>query len=187
MLKRGFKRAACQIKFTSDKGNKINTATVEEKVPLFEQSDDWELMFDVDYEQGKQRKNAPFPAHITTTDKRPDGVMFSDKLKTVMWLELTSPWEDNLTDAYTRKKAKYNALETQCRSAGWTVIPLTCEDGALGHINTTWGRMSNAIGMSNADRQRLTRNCSKIALLATYPLSHSPKRTASTTPPPLHL
>ena len=122
-LKRGFKRAACQIKFTSDKGNKINTATVEEKVPLFEQSDDWELIFDVNYEQGKQRKNSPFPAHITTTDKRPDGVMFSDKLKTVMWLELTSPWEDNLTDAYVRKKAKYNALETQCKSAGWTVIP----------------------------------------------------------------
>ena len=183
MLKRGFKRAACQIKFTSDKGNKINTATVEEKVPLFEQSDDWELMFDVDYEQGKQRKNAPFPAHITTTDKRPDGVMFSDKLKTVMWLELTSPWEDNLTDAYTRKKAKYNALETQCRSAGWTVIPLTCEVGALGHINTTWGRMSKAMGMSNAESKRLRWKCSKIALRCSYHIYQSCKLKEWTTPP----
>ena len=39
----------------------------------------------------------PFPTHIASTGKQPDGVMWSDKLKMVMWIELTSPWEENMT------------------------------------------------------------------------------------------
>ena len=39
----------------------------------------------------------PFPAHIATTGKRLNGFMVLDKLKSVMWLDLTSPWEENLT------------------------------------------------------------------------------------------
>ena len=114
---------------------------------MFEQSDDWVLQFDLDYKTDGQRKNGPFPVHITPAEQRPDGIMFSDKLKTVMWLELTSPWEENLTDSYIRKKGKYKELERQCGSAGWTAIPLYVEVAALGHANTTWGMMNKAIGM----------------------------------------
>ena len=81
-------RPARQIKFASDKGNQITTGKLEEEAPLFEQSDDWILHIDVAYNEDGQRKNGPFPA---TTAKRPDGIMFSDKLKAVKWLELTSP------------------------------------------------------------------------------------------------
>ena len=52
-----------------------------------------------------QCKNGPFPAHIATIGKRPDEIIFSDKLKAVLWLELTSPWEENLTASYIRKKS----------------------------------------------------------------------------------
>ena len=65
--------------------------------------------------------------------------MFSDKPKAVMWLELTSPWENNLTESYIPKKNGYNKLGSECRSEGWSVIPLHVEVAARGHINTTWG------------------------------------------------
>ena len=41
--------------------------------------------------------------------------MLSDKLKSVMWLELTSAWEENLTKSYIRKKSSYRELEGKCR------------------------------------------------------------------------
>ena len=88
---------------------------MEEEVPLFEQSDDWVLQFDLAYNEDGQRKNGPFPAHIATTGKRPDGIMFSDKLKAVMWLELPSLWEENLTKFDIRKRSSYNKLESECR------------------------------------------------------------------------
>ena len=70
--------------------------------------------------------------------------MFSNKLTSLMWLELTSPWEENLTESSIRKKSSYNKLESECRSKGWSVIPLHVEDAALGHLNITWGMMSKA-------------------------------------------
>ena len=64
--------------------------------------------------------------------------MRSNKLKAVMWLELTSLWEENLTESYIRKKSNYDKLASECRCKGWSVIPLYVEVAALGHINTTW-------------------------------------------------
>ena len=59
VLKLGLKQPPHQIKFASDKGNRISTRSVEAEVPLFEQSDDWVLQFDLDYKKDGQRKNAP--------------------------------------------------------------------------------------------------------------------------------
>ena len=42
--------------------------------------------------------------------------MFLDKLKSVMRLELTSPWEENLIESYIRQKSSYNKLESKCRT-----------------------------------------------------------------------
>ena len=121
-----------------------------------------------------EQKNRPFPPHINSTSKRPDGVMYSDKLKTAMWLELTSPWEENLVESYVRKKG--NKLESECRHNGWTVIPLYVEVGARGAINTTWGRMSKAMGMSKTESKELRFKCSRIALRCSYLLYQSRKQ-----------
>ena len=83
-FKLGLVWPAHQIKFVSHKGNHITTGNVEEEVPHFEQSGDWVLQFDLAYNADDQRKNGPFPAHTATTEKRPDGIMLTDKLETVM-------------------------------------------------------------------------------------------------------
>ena len=103
------------------------------------------LQFDLNFDG--QTKNKPFPAHIAASGRRPDGLIFSDKLKKVVWIELTSPWEENLTKSYTCKKAKYNKLEKRVKASGWTVVPLYVEVGSRGIINDTWGRMCKALCM----------------------------------------
>ena len=64
--------------------------------PLFEASDDWKLQFEVFVKKDEQTKNSPFPPHIAASKCRPDGVIWSDKLKKVLWIELTSPWEESM-------------------------------------------------------------------------------------------
>ena len=75
--------------------------------------------------------------------------MLLDQLESVMWLELTSPWEENLTESYIRKKCSYNKLESECRNKGWSVIPLYVKVDDPRHVNTTWGRLSKAMGMQH--------------------------------------
>ena len=106
--KAGLKLGRCRkssqpIKFKSGSGAAFAApSTSQEVVPLFEESDDWVLQFDLNFDG--QTKNKPFPAHIAASGRRPDGLIFSDKLKKVVWIELTSPWEENLTKSYTCKK-----------------------------------------------------------------------------------
>ena len=80
------------------------------------------LQFDLNFVE--QTKTKPSPAHIAASDQRPDGLIFSDKLKKVVWIELTSPWEENLTKSYTCKKAEETSWEKLVKASGWTVVPL---------------------------------------------------------------
>ena len=73
---------------------------------LFESSDDWNLQFDVCTKDG-QTKNAVFPPHILASRLGPDGVMWSDKLRTVAWMELTLPFEENMSKWHCNKHEKY--------------------------------------------------------------------------------
>ena len=94
------------------------------------------LQFDLNFDG--QTENKPFPAHIAASSLRPDGLIFSGKLKKVVWIELTSPWEENLIKSYTFDKTKYNKLEKFVKASGWTVVPLYVEVGFRGIINDTW-------------------------------------------------
>ena len=120
--KAGLKLGRCRkssqpIKFKSGSGAAFAAPSIsQEVVPLFEESDDWVLQFDLNFDG--QTKTKPCPAHIAASGRRPDGLIFSDKLKKVVWIELTSPWEENLTKSYTCKKAKYNKLEKLVKASG---------------------------------------------------------------------
>ena len=70
--------------------SKFSTELKEAPKALFETSDDWEPQFNVCVSAGGQTKNSPFPPHIAASRYRPDGVIWSNKLKTVVWIELIS-------------------------------------------------------------------------------------------------
>ena len=58
------------------------------------------------------------------------------------------------------------------------MIPLYVERAALGHINTTWGMMSNTLGMKKNER--------KIALRCSYHIYQCRKLKEWVAPPLIH-
>ena len=69
---------------------------------LLDGANDWKWIFDYDEDQ------YVFPAHIVITDERPDILIFSDSLKSVILIELTCPAEENILEARERKTMKYH-------------------------------------------------------------------------------
>ena len=48
-----------------------------------------------------------FPPEITTTSLRPEIILWSPSVKSVILAELTVPWEGGMEAAFERKKEKY--------------------------------------------------------------------------------
>ena len=61
----------------------FDTADSTIATALFEASSDWQLQFDLKVESDGQSNNKTFLSHIVAASRRPDGVMWLDKLKTV--------------------------------------------------------------------------------------------------------
>ena len=162
-------------KMVSTLGNTMTSKAVIIPPTLFETSDDWQLQFDVCVKADGQTKNAPFPPHIVASKQRPDGVIWSDKLKQVVWIELTSPWEENMTKWYYGKHDKYTKLARLVRQAGWTPTPLCVEVGCRGYINNKWHHMSKALGMSKSESKKLQGRAGSVAQRCSFYLYHSRK------------
>ena len=60
--------------------------------------------------------------------------MYSDKLKKLVYIELTSPWEENMKKWHFTKFDKYRKDGIHSIE-GWTVIPLCVEVGSCGTTN----------------------------------------------------
>ena len=88
-----------------------------------------------------------------------DGVMWSDKLKMVMWIELTSPWEENMTTWYFEKHDKYRKSVNAAEDNGWKVVPLCVEVGCRGYINDKWHHMVRALKLDKR-MQKCSLRCS---------------------------
>jgi hypothetical protein len=168
LFQKGVKPKQVQTSFVSDKGNKTRTKATTVAPTLFETSDDWELQFDVCVKCDGQTKNAPFPPHIVPSKVRPDGVIWSNKLKTVAWVELTSPWEENMTKWHFTKHDKYSRLAKQVRDAGWRAIPLCVEVGARGHINHRWHHFTKEFGIRRAASKALQKKVARVAQRCSY-------------------
>ena len=125
---------------------------------------DWQCLFDYD--------DSPtiFPPSIYATDLRPDVVIWSDATKTVILLELTIPYEDNIADAEFRKKAKYQDLAGSCRLAGWDVYLQSIEVGVRGFVAGSFRKSLKLLGASNASIKRATSRASRTALRCSYSL-----------------
>ena len=70
-----------------------------------------------EYTQTKERH---FPVEILTGDLAvcPDGVIWSKSTKTVACIELTSPWEDNMTLRHSEKHTRYTQLKMDYEANG---------------------------------------------------------------------
>ena len=58
---------------------------------------DWKVDVDLN-------KKLVFPREIVMTDLKPDIVLSSQKIKTLMMIEITVPWEDHIEEANERER-----------------------------------------------------------------------------------
>ena len=92
---------------------------------ILSRANDWILIGDI----GKQLK---FSGHIFQTSSRPDIVIFSNKERILIIIELICPSEENMAYWNAEKTGKYAFLVAACRKAGWNVTFFAVEVGARG-------------------------------------------------------
>ena len=116
----------------------------------------------------EEHKQIVFPPESTETAKRPDIPIFSTKTKTVIIIELTVPMEENLSNAYARKKCKYQDLVADCENRGWSPYYFPIEVGSRGFCNTSVSKCLASLGIPKGKRKTITDTAAKIALRASY-------------------
>ena len=67
------------------------------------------------------RWQAVFSSFISIIHLRPDTLLFSISMKTVIILELTCPCKENMENRIQKKFFKYDSLTTSIRCNGWSV------------------------------------------------------------------
>ena len=127
---------------TEAKSVKWKTATAPSSLAsVLEQSDDWVLQVDLTIPGDGQKKNTPFPAHIgdgeSAFSSRSDLIIFSDKLKHILYVELTSPWEGpRMEESHKEKREKYRTAGLHS-IPGWSTTPLCVWKWASGGLLQT--------------------------------------------------
>ena len=98
--------------------------------------------------------------HICVTDQRPDIVLYSDSLQTIILVDLTCRAEENIADARLRKSVKYTPLKQQIVDNGWNCHLWTIEVGARGLVAGSVRRCLQRLGFKNTVARSLIRNVS---------------------------
>ena len=112
------------ISFKSESNQTFVAVRAPEVVDVLATALDWKLQFDIHAPAFHQEKSQMFPPEILESSKMPDGVIWSCSTRTVIWIELTVPWEENMTLRNAEKNARYNQLKIDCEAKGWKVHPL---------------------------------------------------------------
>ena len=123
---------------------------------------DWKII--IDYTMAP----VVFPVHICVTNERPDIVLYSDSLKTVILIELTCPAEENIADARARKEIKYTPLRDQIQDNNWTCHLRTIEVGARGFVSSSVPRCLRQLGFSHSKSKELSRKVSIAAARCSF-------------------
>ena len=102
------------------------------------------------------------------TGQIPDGVIWSASTKTVVWIELTSPWEENMSTWHDQKKSNYNRLKIDCEAQGRTVHDLYVEVGCRGHVYQPFDYVFDVLGFTKSERRQLKKTVEETALVCSY-------------------
>ena len=103
-----------------------------------------------------QTKERCFPVEILGGDLglRPDGVIWSRSTETVVWIELTSPWEDNMTLRHSEKHTRYTQLKIVCEANGWKVHALCVDVGCRGHVSQSFEWMCKGLELTTEEERK---------------------------------
>ncbi len=108
-------------------------------------------------------KKLCFPAEITSTNLRPDIVLWSPSLKLVYIIELTVPWEGAVEEAYERKKLRYAELAADAQQQGWKAKVRSVEVGCRGFVATSTSRLLREMGVRGKAHRQAVKDLSRAA------------------------
>ena len=152
---------------------------------ILRQANDWKIQFDLELDSLTSPKRAKaFPSEIAVVSGEgscPDGVVWSMETKTVIMLELTSPWEENFDKWHKRKMRKYNQLvldleEGKHNGVKWNAQLLCVEIGARGALHEmAWGRMCGTFGITKGTRKALRDAMQDAAIQCSHFINDAPQ------------
>ena len=123
--------------------------------------------------EGHRINGLTIPSNIVVTNQKPDIVIIdrSQPITTVWLFELTVSFEQNIEQAYTRKKVRYSYLESDIEANGFKCVNIPFEIGSRGHItmaNKTSLATVHKITKSKMKFNTYLQTISKISLLCSY-------------------
>ena len=154
-----------EIHFIRETGNPINKKRKKPYFGLLHHASDWCLLSDI----GSQLK---FPSHIAENiSNRPDIVIFSDIGKILIFIELTSPCEENFEERHKQKFNRYGPnsdIFRACQKNGWEVYVFPVEVGARGYAATSLQFCLSRLGMPWKTVTTTVKLCSDAALRSSF-------------------
>ena len=143
------------------KGTHVNKRKPKPEAGILLLANDWTLLIDIG-------NSLVFPVFIAITTSRPDVVIFSKSLKTVILIELTSPCEENFQDRHSDKVIKYSSLCNKIRSNGWNVHFFAIEIGARGYCAQNVFSCFRRLGFKKKATREILKDLSFASLTASF-------------------
>ena len=131
-------------------------------VGLLDRAKDWILLADI------CSSKLIFPPSIMSTAERPDIVIYSSQIHSVILIENTSGCEENHDENHTLKTEKYNSLVDHIRGTGWECHFFTIEVGARGFNSSRVPYCLKALGFSPRMTRKILPELSRAALVGSY-------------------
>jgi hypothetical protein len=123
---------------------------------ILDAAKDWTLTADLP-------NRGTYPEVIRATNLRPDVVLASDSSRTVVVIELTVPYETNMSESHEYKSAKYEGLLQQLRQAGYRTHMFPVEVGARGLAGASTYSLLKKLGIPNQARSRYMKQLAEAA------------------------
>ena len=117
------------------------------------------------------------PTSVIVTNSKPDICLVNDTKKEIVLIELTIPFDTNITAAHERKSLKYEHLKNDIEDKGYSVDLITLEIGSRGLISKENVTKLQKILKLNSSKSRelktFQNELSKIALISSYCIFYS--------------
>ena len=109
-----------------------------------------------------------FPQHIACTEERPDIVLFSNSIKTVIQIENTSGCEENAEFNHDFKTGKYSPLCETITENGWISHFFAIEVGARGYCSKSVPFCLKQLGFAANASRRICKSLGEIAMKCSF-------------------
>ncbi|XP_057305302.1 uncharacterized protein LOC130642232 [Hydractinia symbiolongicarpus] len=122
---------------------------------------DWMILSDL-------KDGFVFPGHIALASLRPDLVIYSNKRRYVIVIELTCPCEENMETWHSTKMSKYNPLENIIKQNGWHIDLFAIEVGARGYCSRSVSSCLKRLGLDRRKTFQAARQLGDMCMKASF-------------------